>query len=252
MTVHYTEKYLLNPAHKVTINLVGGGGTGSSMLTCLARTSETLIALGHPGLHVRLWDPDIVTDANPGRQLFYKPDIGHNKAIVLVTRVNRALGLDWEANPCLFDIRKTANILITCIDTSAGRVQFSNDMVARKTGEAHERTYYWMDLGNGLKTGQVVLGSIVPIAQPKTELKTQGSLPDVLKKFPQLKKMKDKDQEPSCSLVEAIGRQDLFINSTLAQFGSGLIWKLFREGMIRHHGCFVNLDSCLVTPIPIK
>ena len=68
--VHYTDSYLLNPQHPVTVNLIGAGGTGSQVLTNLARLDVTLRALGHPGLFVTLYDPDIVTEANIGRQLF--------------------------------------------------------------------------------------------------------------------------------------------------------------------------------------
>ena len=68
--VHYTDSYLINPQHPVTVNLIGAGGTGSQVLTCLARLDITLRALGHPGLFVTLYDPDIVTESNIGRQLF--------------------------------------------------------------------------------------------------------------------------------------------------------------------------------------
>lgn len=252
MKVHYTEKYILNPAHKVTVNLVGLGGTGSQMLSSLARLSKTLNALSHPGLHVRAWDPDIVTDANINRQLFYEPDIGNNKALVLVSRVNRALGLDWEAQPSLYQSKNTANILISCTDTPESRVQIAEEMVIRKTGEARDRTFYWLDMGNSKKTGQVVLGTVIPIVQPKGVNKVAEKLPNVIQRFPQIKRMKDKDQGPSCSLAEAIGKQDLYINSAMALYGGVLLWKLFREGMINHHGCFVNLDTCQTNPIPIK
>lgn len=48
--IHFTDTYLMNPSHPVTVNLIGGGGTGSQVLTCLARLDVTLRALGHPGL----------------------------------------------------------------------------------------------------------------------------------------------------------------------------------------------------------
>ena len=35
--VHYIDNYLVNPQHPVTVNLIGAGGTGSQVLTCLAR-----------------------------------------------------------------------------------------------------------------------------------------------------------------------------------------------------------------------
>ena len=80
--VHYTDSYLMNPQHPVTVNIIGAGGTGSQVLTCMARLDVTLRALGHPGLFVTLYDPDTVTGANIGRQLFSPSELGLNKAQV--------------------------------------------------------------------------------------------------------------------------------------------------------------------------
>ena len=66
--VHYIDNYLIDPQHPVTVNLIGAGGTGSQVLTCLARLDVTLRALGHPGLSVTLYDPDIVSGTNIGRR----------------------------------------------------------------------------------------------------------------------------------------------------------------------------------------
>ena len=95
--VHYIDNYLIDPQHPVTVNLIGAGGTGSQVLTCLARLDVTLRALGHPGLSVTLYDPDIVSGTNIGRQLFSDSDIGLNKAKCLITRVNNFFGNDWKA-----------------------------------------------------------------------------------------------------------------------------------------------------------
>lgn len=35
--VHYTDSYLMNPQHPVTVNIIGAGGTGSQVLTGMAR-----------------------------------------------------------------------------------------------------------------------------------------------------------------------------------------------------------------------
>lgn len=252
MKVHYTENYLLNPVHKITVHVVGAGGTGSQMITNLARINEALVAFGHPGLHVRCYDPDIVTEANIGRQLFSRADIGISKANVLVTRINRFFGYEWESHVKKYTGSENCNITITCVDTAATRLAIASKIhKAVKNRDPHEMKLYWLDLGNTQKTGQVVLGTLRKIDQPKSEFQTAGELKTVEKKFPQLKKVKEKDQGPSCSLAEALNKQDLFINSTLAQFGAGIIWKLFREGMITHHGAYVNLESLRVNPITI-
>src|ERR1035437_725382 len=95
--IHYVADYIINPGHKVTVNLIGAGGTGSNMLSNLAMINKGLIALGHPGIYVTLMDDDIVTEANIARQLFYTPDLGLHKAEVLISRVNRAFGTQWDA-----------------------------------------------------------------------------------------------------------------------------------------------------------
>lgn len=55
--IHYTDKYLLSPYHPVTVFVVGAGGTGSQVVTNLARMSMALQSLGHPGLHLTVLTP---------------------------------------------------------------------------------------------------------------------------------------------------------------------------------------------------
>src|SRR5580704_2115494 len=97
MNVHFIDNYLINPTNPVSINLIGTGGTGSQMLSALARINQSLIALQHPGLCVKAFDDDKVSEANLGRQLFSQSEIGLNKAAVLVNRLNRFFGTNWKA-----------------------------------------------------------------------------------------------------------------------------------------------------------
>lgn len=53
----------------------------------------------------------------------------------------------------------------------------------------------------------------------------------------------------SCSLTGILGKQDLFINSTLAQLGYNILWKMFPHGMIEHHGLYLNLGTMKVNPV---
>ena len=103
--IHYTDRYLLNPHHPVTVFVIGAGGTGSQVATNLARMSIALQALGHPGLHLTVFDPDTVTEANIGRQLFSESELGLNKAVALspvstassVTHGKRKAGVSVKA-----------------------------------------------------------------------------------------------------------------------------------------------------------
>ena len=178
--VHYTDSYLINPQHPVTVNLIGAGGTGSQVLTCLARLDITLRALGHPGLFVTLYDPDIVTESNIGRQLFSLSDVGLNKAQCLITRINNFFGNDWKAFPDIYpvilkDTRRDnlANITITCTDNIKSRLNLWNILKAVPVSEyrSYDTPLYWMDFGNTQTSGQVVMGTIPKkIKQPESGL----------------------------------------------------------------------------------
>ena len=58
------------------------------------------MASGHPGgLHVTVVDGDTISPANCVRQPFTRSEVGLNKAVVLVNRLNMFWGLKWEAVP---------------------------------------------------------------------------------------------------------------------------------------------------------
>ncbi len=277
MNTHTTAAYLINPEHPVTIQVIGCGGNGSQVLTQLARINEALKKLGHLGIHVTCFDNDIITEANMGRQLFSPSELGMNKAVALITRLNRFFGTSWKAMPILFNsklevLERRANITISCVDSIAARIEIEKclmEKLKKNHGDPYYDTYYWMDLGNTQNAGQFVLGSIGGIEQPERIISKASTkkvkatlgvdieplfvstLPNVFEKFPAMKKQKEKESGPSCSLAEALDKQDLFINSTLSQLAMGLLWKLFREGKISYHGAFVNLETLKIAPIYI-
>ena len=109
-----------------------------------------------------------------------------------------------------------------------------------------------MDFGNGKYTGQAVLSTVQTIKQPSSKLyETVGSLPSVTKQYGKLLKAVNEDDQPSCSMSEALAKQDLFINGSLSALGASLLWNLFREGMTRYRGFFLNLKQFGSNPIPI-
>lgn len=132
-TIHFTDRYLLNPQHEVTVALIGTGGTESQVLTCLGRMSAILKALDHPGLFVTVYDPDMITPANKGRQLFTESDKGLNKANCLVTRTNRFFGTDWCSVAETYN-GQPANIVITCTDNIASRL-YVQQVLEKKPGK---------------------------------------------------------------------------------------------------------------------
>ena len=262
--IHFVDNYLLQATNPVVVNVIGAGGTGSTMQSALARMNHSLVALGHAGLMVSLFDDDLVTAANLGRQLFCNADIGLNKASVLVNRTNRFFGRSQfksvplkynKINQSKLPQEGAANIIITCVDTVEARFEVAQmlEVLLEKNKNALYRPMYWLDLGNSKHTAQGVLSTIGEIKQPSSKKYFPvGNLPFVTQAYRELlKQSEDDDNIPSCSLAEALDKQDLFINSTLANMGASLLWNLFREGMIFNKGFFLNLKNFRSTPIPV-
>lgn len=252
---HFVHPYILDPAHPLTIALIGAGGTGSQVLTSLGRMNYALKELGHPGLHVKVYDADIVTPANCGRQLFSPIEVGRNKAEVLTTKLNMFFGTSWESIPEMYDEKtEHTNIVISCVDTIASRLAINKNLECPNKREMNgydmQVNYYWLDFGNTQSTGQVILGTKRDISQNKK--KTDVGKLRCVTDFFDLKKVNEKDSGPSCSLAEALTKQDLFINSTLAQIGMALMWKMFTKGVLETQGAFLNLDTMRVNPIKIE
>ncbi|GGF14476.1 PRTRC system ThiF family protein [Flavobacterium limi] len=259
--VHFTDPYLISPTNPITVNLIGAGGTGSKVLTALMEMNHSLVSLGHAGLCVRLWDDDIVTNANLGRQRFALSEVGLYKSVALVNRANRFIGTNWKAETVKFEkdnlgklpANARAAIYITCTDSAGSRFEIAD--ILKYSNQRHHRDdpKYWMDFGNSQYTGQVVLSTIGDILQPKSEIfETVERLPFVTDEFDELLKQSEAvDDTPSCSLAEALDKQDLYINSALAQLGCSLLWNLFREGMTANRGFFLNLKDFRTQPIAV-
>ena len=260
--VHFVDNVLLNPTNPISVNLIGAGGTGSQVLTALARMSHALTELNHAGLSVRLWDDDVITEANLGRQLFAESELGLHKSVALINRTNRFFGTDWKAETQKFEKdylnnlpeNATASIYISCVDSVKSRFEIAEILNELKIDKGYYRNQskYWMDFGNSQFTGQVLLSTVGNIRQPNSEkFETVENLPFVTEEFGELLKQSEQDDTPSCSLAEALEKQDLYINSVLAQMGSSLLWNLFRNGLTENRGFFLNLKNFHSQPIKL-
>ena len=261
--MHFTDPYLLSPTNPISINLIGAGGTGSRVLHLLMEMNHSLVELGHPGLQVRLWDDDVITEANLGRQPFASSEVGLHKSVALMNRVNRAKGTNWKAETQKFERtilgklpeNMHATIFISCVDNIQSRFNIAEML---KETSNHRHTYrdipkYWLDFGNSQHIGQVFISTITEIKQPDSKkYNTVANLPMVTDEFSELlKESESTDQTTSCSLAEALEKQDLYINGTLAQMGCSLLWNLFRNGMTPYRGIFLNLKDFRSQPVPV-
>lgn len=251
---HFLERYLMNPSHPITIAVVGCGGTGSYVVTQLAKMALALWELKEIQIHLVVYDNDKVEPHNVGRQLFSKSDVGEFKANVIVSRVNRFFGLRWESVTERLEVCPTANIIISCTDNVASRrmihrsLKNKNKKVGGDDIQEFAHRFYWMDFGNSKDYGQYILATFGKIVQPDIE-NVVPKLRSVIDFYP---KMKDVPEEPSCSMAESLQQQDLFINLTLAVNGIGLLWRLLKNHQIDYHGQFINLETGITRPIKIS
>lgn len=260
--IHFTDNYLINPTNPITVNIIGAGGTGSKVLTALMEMNHSLVELGHAGLSVRLWDDDVITTANLGRQRFAECEVGLFKSVALINRANRFMGTYWKAETVKFEKdslgrlpqNAQATIYITCVDNVQSRFGVAEILKELCNRRNHRDTpKYWLDFGNSQHTGQVILSTIGEIKQPNSEkYETVASLPFVTEEFGELlRQSEQQDDMPSCSLAEALEKQELFINSALAQMGCSLLWSLFRYGMTEYRGFFLNLGNFQSQPLKV-
>ncbi|MBF7092579.1 PRTRC system ThiF family protein [Flavobacterium sp. ALJ2] len=260
--IHFTDNYLIDPTNPITVNLIGAGGTGSKVLTALMEMNHSLIELGHAGLQVRLWDDDVVTSANLGRQRFAQCEVGLYKCVALINRANRFMGTNWKAETMKFEkdslgklpSNAVATIYISCVDSVKSRFDIADILSLQKNRRHHrDQPKYWLDFGNSQYTGQVILSTIGKVKQPDSEkYETVDNLPFVTEEFGGLlKQSEEHDDTPSCSLEEALEKQELFINSSLVQMGCSLLWSLFRNGLTPYRGFFHNLKDFSTHPIKV-
>jgi PRTRC genetic system ThiF family protein len=195
-------------------------------------------------LQVIVADGDKVSATNCVRQPFSESEIGLFKSTVLVNRLNLFWGLNWQAS-IEYVTRKTqgiVDILISCVDTRRARFEIIRSPLFKECA-------YWLDIGNTADGGQFVLG------QPKNSRnrRTPNRLPTVAELFPEIVKpaLDKHDDLPSCSAVEALERQEPFVNQTLAYHALAMLARLFRHGQITHHGAFVSLVNGRMAPLSI-
>jgi PRTRC genetic system ThiF family protein len=244
--MHTLDPEFLRRAVRVLV--IGCGGSGSAIASALPYLHQAMLIAGHPaGFHVTLMDGDIISLANCVRQPFCSAEIGLPKTVVMVSRLNLFWSLNWTAvAEDLTSQTDIANfdIVIGCVDTRAAR-----QLIHAKVHGLRSRVAYWLDLGNSADSGQFVLGQPLNGRNrgSAVRLRTTSELfPEIVN--PSL----DDDGAPSCSALEALERQEPFVNQVLAYHSLALLTQLFRYGRVEHHGAFVNVRENRVQPIWIN
>lgn len=233
--MHIVNQRLGSLADRITVLVVGCGGTGSNILNNLAKLDYVLRKLGYPGIFVVAVDGDCVSETNVGRQDFIPSDIGMPKAAVLITRINRRFGLDWMAKCDSIENMniKSANIVFTATDNIKSRRFVKDYIITNKTSSTPAVFYYWIDCGNGNDFGQIVLSNNTK------ELPTIFDLYDV----------KEDTETPSCSMAESLRKQSLFINQTVAMYAVNMLYEMITKLQIDYTTIFINNNTLQLNTI---
>jgi len=251
MRIEHTLSLRADARRPVCVLVVGAGGTGSAITMGLPYLDQALRVWGRfAGLDVVLMDADTVSEANCIRQPFSVSDIGQNKATVLINRINLFWGTSWRAEPRNFDERtferiqdSSIDFLVGCVDSRAAR-----NVIARSLAKTNNRTAYWLDLGNNAASGQFVLGQPLNARNRRSaeRLRTVNELyPEIIDTNA------GEDPLPSCSAIEALERQEPFINQALATSSLAMLARLLRYGKIAHHGGFLNAATSKMTGLAV-
>ena len=146
-------------------------------------------------------------------------------------RINLFWGLNWQGMQVqIQQLRRGSEVdfLIGCVDTRKARRAIDKWVL-------NSRVLYWLDLGNNAASGQFVLG------QPKNAAnrKKKNRLPTVAELYPEIVSSGGKDDgQPSCSAVEALTRQEPFINQNLGYQALAMLTQLLRHGS--PHSAFIG------------
>ena len=247
-SVHHLHPHLMGSTRPLRVLLVGAGGSGSAILLQLPFLEQALLAWGQPGLAVTVMDPDTVSEVNVVRQPFSRGDIGSNKAMCLVGRINMFWGFGWKATPRYFGDSPAGapecDLLISCVDTRKARHQIAESF------KKFRAPIYHLDLGNNASSGQYVLGQ--PRDRTVSARAQKTRLPTVFERFPEIADITIAESSlPSCSAVEALDRQEPFINQTLAVSSHAMLARLLRYGQIAYHGGFYNAATGRMAALPV-
>jgi PRTRC genetic system ThiF family protein len=243
MKQHLIDKYILDPRHKLTISVFGVGGTGSFLLSKLARLNIALQKIhDHPGLHVTAYDYDIIEDHNYVRSTFSPADAGLPKATTIISRINRYYGLKWKGFDRKF-IRQTdesTNIIFLCVDSLDSRKEIIEDFP--KSGYDWTKHLYTFDIGNGDNYGQVIISSTKNVNVHSGSSKSLN----IHKYAWDLFDIKEEADKPSCSMEESLSAQSLFINEFMAIVAAETFKNFILSPKITSNAIFVNSEDLTI------
>lgn len=221
---------------RLKVAVLGAGGTGYYVATNLLMLERVLKNV-HPDsafAKIDLFDPKDVAAPNLARTGYVEGEIGYNKAVVLASRLNMALGYHvFNAVPEKADPQKLVgyDIIITATDNLESRMHVANI----------QSNALWLDTGVDEATASAVLG----------QLGVDKTLPNSADLFPKVPD-EEQHQASSCDMQTSLSKQSFGVNQAIAGHAVNLLAQLMLDGSISYHGCLLDLKSGFTSPIKIN
>ena len=256
--------YQAEPHRRLSITLIGCGGTGSFLAEQICRLTLGL------NLQLTLVDPDTVEQHNLLRQNFVPEELGKNKAEALALRLSRHYGRAITIIPHPFQEvphqETHAQIMISCVDNPAAR-----QAIANRNWSQNRCT--WLDLGNDNHYGQLLVGNTNDTPDLKDQEKTLRYLERHLEKQPvdqptpirflplpalqqpQLVSASYHQARPAiadhdCATAIMLQEQSPVINQVMATMAANTIYQLLL-GRCTIMAEYIDLETHRLNPIPI-
>lgn len=166
--MYYLDNYSIggDGRYPWTVYIVGCGGTGGYVSEGLARILPREAS-------IILVDHDRIEERNISRQNFLKREVGELKSVALARRLSERY--DRPIGYSTFPIGMTRvdqrGLIVGCVDNGIARTHIADN---------RGNFYWWVDAGNGMNYGQVLIGNGGgAIFNSKTEKVTALPLPSI-------------------------------------------------------------------------
>ena len=269
-TINTNKPYRVEIGHpdRVTILLVGVGGTGSYVAHILAQLASWAATAG---IDMRLYfvDPDRVEEKNLVRQNFCRAELGAPKAFTLAWRYTAAFGVTITPVVERFSAallerykpRSATNGTLTVVVGAVDNVCARRDIAEAVTRQLNQWDFksgrnkiWWIDAGNERVNGQVLIGNSL-VSEPL--LSPLGFCTDL--PLPHLQEptlLTDRDRPPaeenlSCAELTALAEQSAMINRLMATWVGIYLYRLLQSRDLTSMATFVNAQSGMTRSIPI-
>lgn len=256
----YADAGIVIPRQHRAINLVlvGVGGSGSWTAPNVCRLAAVLEQELNRTVRVYLIDPDVVERGNVPRSNFAYAEVGQPKALALARRYSAAWGIKVTAITRKFRRRMIwldsggephLTVIIGCVDNHLARREMHRALKDAREASPDISDCWWLDAGNDLNTGQVLLGNSHSLDQLRDSFPCSTmceALPSPALQFPDLIKqpvVTAKKSDLSCRQLMLLNEQSLIVNQRVAAELGDFLMRLLLTNDLQRFATFFNLHS---------